>query len=768
MTRSMKPMKRAIIAVIILFGGYSLVTLAAPLPQNETRLLPYSADGQSYGYVDSSGEWAIEPEFEFAHDFVEGLAAVVQAGQYGFIDDSGAVVIEPEYDFADDFSDGLAVVLVDGSYGYIDASGQVVIEPQFSDAYPFAENGLAAAREGQLYGYIDDSGQFAIQPEFQSAFPFSEGLAAVVVDGQAGYIDDSGQLVIEPQFVYAGDFSEGRAVVVVDEQAGFIDNNGQLVIEPQFDFALDFADGLAAVSLNDRFGYIDTEGAFIIEPQYTFAESFSEGLAAVSIDDLLGYIDDSGQIVIDARYDHAEPFRDGLAQVESAFEWGVIDPSGEAQFALPITAAVPTETTINAYLPGIPDSVREGVCPELSTVVPETSARRCLIEGDETGEVSVFDPCLLASNGRTLVCAVDPIAGDPGFQVSLLEPLPEEDEAAGSGDTNESGAWLVQLADGATCQYVFGAAFAVDEQRVNFTCSDNSVLLGNLQSGTVWQADQVDRADIEGEFDDGYTAAQVNEAAISAIWQPVDPAELINEIGLAPTGVSTTIEGLAELVTPQIRPAVPFRPGTDEVTTGEPAHLRFTFDNENLPEWGGVYRDQAQLLIYPVEAYQTLADEAGVDAVSQRIEQLQTLLDDRPETIEGEIPLLPGFGEAIQDLTAQVAYLDFEGGSGVRFITHYGVGASPITDYNTFYTFQGLTDDGQYYIAYYHPAAIDLLPADFEAVAALLEDYDAFVENYDSYLAETTDALEQAPSADFTPDLSQLDSLLESMQIEQQ
>ena len=761
MTRSIK---RAVILVILLFSAYSLVTLAAPLPQNETRLFPYSADGQSYGFVDTTGEWAIEPEFEFAGDFVDGLAVVAQDGKYGYIDSTGAVVIEPEYDFAEDFSNGLAVVVVDGAFGYVDDTGQLAIDTQFDDAYPFAENGLAAAKEGTMYGYIDTTGQFTIEPQFQAAYKFSEDLAAVVIDNQTGFIDDSGQTVIDPQFDYAGDFAEGLAVVVVDDQAGYIDNTGDFVIEPQFDYALDFSGGLAAVSINDQFGYINPDGDFTIEPQYAFAQSFAEGLAAVSVDDYLGYIDDTGQMVIEPQYDQAGSFQDGLARVEKAFEWGVIDPNGEAQFTLPVTAVEPTETVVNSFLPGIPDEVREGVCPQLSAAVPDSSARRCLIAGNEVGEVSMFDPCLVASNGQTLVCGVDPIGGASGFQVSLLEPLPETDTPS-DDEANQSGAWLVQLADGATCQYIFGATFAVNDQRVNYVCSDNSILLGDLQSGTVWQAEQVDRADIEGEFDAGYTADQVNDAAISAIWQPVDPADLINEIGLASDAVSTSIEGLAEMVTPQLIPAVPFSADNSGVLNGEPAHLRFTFDNVDLPEWGGVYPDQAQLLIYPVEAYETMAADAGVDTVSERLDALRTLLEDRPETVEGEIPVLADFGGAVQDLIAQVQYLDFNGGSGIRFITHYGTDESPITDYDTFYTFQGLTDDGKYYIAFYNPASTALLPGDQAAIDALLEDPAAFKENYQTYLQETTDTLDQARSTDFTPSLSQLDTMLESLQI---
>ena len=73
--------------------------------------------------------------------------------------------------------------------------------------------------------------------------------------------------------------------------------------------------------------------------------------------------------------------------------------------------------------------------------------------------------------------------------------------------------------------------------------------------------------------------------------------------------------------------------------------------------------------------------------------------------------MLPDFGAAEQMVNAQVEYLDFDGGSGVRFITHYGIDEAPITEHGTFYTFQGLTDDGQYYVAYYHPAPTGILPA---------------------------------------------------------
>jgi hypothetical protein len=755
-----------VLSVMVLFSLVSLgYALAAPLPQAETGFYPYSADGLTYGYVDETGEWVIEPQFDFAANFVDGLAVIEQAGKYGYIDAGGNVVAEPQYDFAGNFAFGLAPVVVDGEFGYIDQMGQLVIEPQFNDAQAFTTEGLAAVRPDQSYGYIDPTGQMVIQPRFESAASFSEDLAAVTTDGNYGFIDPTGQFVIEPQFDFASTFSEGLAAVLVDGRVGFIDQSGEIVIEPAYDFAQDFSEGLAAVSIDGLIGYIDPAGQIVIEPQFDFAESFSEGLAAAREEALIGFIDPTGRMVIAPQFDDARPFWKGLARVERAHQWGYIDPSGQPQFMLPVSAISPAATLIIPFLPGVPAATRDGICLSRSLSVPEPFAWRCLVEADEPNEFAMFDPCLTADNGQTLVCGADPLVGDPGFRVNLVEPLPEENEEPPTAQTDGNNrVWLVQLADGSICRFALGVTSTIDGERANYICSDGSVLLADLQPGQVWQADRIALADIL-RTEDGYEAAQISPVEIAVIWQPVDPAAVLEEIGLASDQLSLDYAGMAETITLQLRPAVPFEPALSTRLDGEPAHLRFVFDSEDLPEFGGVYRDQAQLLIYPVEAYQAVAREAGIDEVSQRIEALQGLLQDRPDTIAGEIPVLPAFGNADQQLATLLKYLDFDGGAGIRFVTHYGVEAAPITDHSTFYTFQGLTDDGEYYIAYYHPASTELLPADFEEIARLIPDHGTFVENFETYLQETNDRLAGADTTEFTPNLADLDTMIESLQI---
>ena len=53
---------------------------------------------------------------------------------------------------------------------------------------------------------------------------------------------------------------------------------------------------------------------------------------------------------------------------------------------------------------------------------------------------------------------------------------------------------------------------------------------------------------------------------------------------------------------------------------------------------------------------------------------------------------------AAQVFHAQTKYLDFNDGSGVGFVTYYAQDVSPVTRDQIFYSFQGLTDNGKYYV----------------------------------------------------------------------
>lgn len=90
-----------------------------------------------WGYMDSTGDFVIDQQFDSAYNFEgNGLARVVPDKKWGYIDRTGELVIEPRFDFTIDtheppyfHDDGYAVVNVGDWYGIIDSEGNYVAEP---------------------------------------------------------------------------------------------------------------------------------------------------------------------------------------------------------------------------------------------------------------------------------------------------------------------------------------------------------------------------------------------------------------------------------------------------------------------------------------------------------------------------------------------------------------------------------------------------------------------------------------------------------------
>ena len=295
--------------------------------------------GELYGYINTKGEFVIEPKYYIAMEFSEGVAAVKFDGEDSFklIDKKGDVVGATDASWVDPFCEGLAVAQVggyDGKYGYIDKSGKMVISAQFDFADDFSE-GMAIVKIGDKFGFIDKTGNMVVGLQFDDAGVFSEGMAAVLINGKYGYIDKTGNFVIEPKFSDAGAFSEGLAPADVDDKTGYINTKGEFVIEPQFYSGASFSEGFAVVTYREDYqnydGIIDKNGNFLVKPEMgTQFDSFCEGLAKISRDWEYGFIDKTGKIVIPLQYEFQslhDSFKNGLAYTEGLGERG--DPEGK-------------------------------------------------------------------------------------------------------------------------------------------------------------------------------------------------------------------------------------------------------------------------------------------------------------------------------------------------------------------------------------------------------------------------------------------------------
>lgn len=195
-------------------------------------------------------------------------------------------------------------------------------------------------------------------------------------------------------------------------------------------------------------------------------------------------------------------------------------------------------------------------------------------------------------------------------------------------------------------------------------------------------------------------------------------------------------------------------PATGEEGPGwamEPAHVRFSFNGYVLPETF----HEPRVLVYPIAEFEAVSEYAG-----KAIADLRQFLGDRPATPEA-IPFLPLFN-AGQMMRAQVAYVDFQNGTGVRFLTQYAQAYLPINNHELFYTFQGLTDDGENYVAAILPVSHTALPADQTAYEG---DLDTLAQDFDAYIADVEQQLNTQAASSFTPDLGLLDAMIQSLEV---
>lgn len=166
--------------------------------------------GESWGVV-KGGKFTALAEAEKIWDFTESsvLAYARKDGKMGFINGQGKWVIEPAYEKARAFNNGLAPVVKDGKWGYINERGEKVIDFKYSDAEIFAKNGLAPVKEKKLWGFIDKTGKLVIPMDYALSAGLSDlfrskgvekgfqdnGLARVGYKKKWGFINAKGEVL---------------------------------------------------------------------------------------------------------------------------------------------------------------------------------------------------------------------------------------------------------------------------------------------------------------------------------------------------------------------------------------------------------------------------------------------------------------------------------------------------------------------------------------------------------------------------------------------
>lgn len=244
--------------------------------------------------------------------------------------------------------------------------------------------------------------------------------------------------------------------------------------------------------------------------------------------------------------------------------------------------------------------------------------------------------------------------------------------------------------------------------------------------------------------------------ALSLFLLAAAPAARKPAPGLTPERVHFTFEGLAKSVHGEARPGVPWQEDAEPGMDAEPPSVLFQLDGEGTG--AAPFR---KLVVYPAPAFREMFVKAGEEK-GNPIDTLANLVKSGATAVNGPIPTLPQV-EAVQILKARIKLLSFHGGKGVAFLTAYAQEPVPVANDALIYTFQGLTDDGRYWVALYYPVSASVLPKTLMDSPELKNQRD-FEEHFGVYIEKTARALEDSKTV-FTPDLAKLDALVRSIEI---
>ncbi len=298
----------------------------AETPETDRSAHDYARE--TYSQEEYSRNYHASGRFDHALNHFAGI------GKWGFIDTSGNFTIKPQYDYAGSFVNGLAPVSLHGKWGYIDKANRLVIPLQFRRAFCFS-HGLAVVSKSidRDFQYIDASGKIAVPGKYRFAEQFFDGLAVVLVPNESRLIDRKGKVQFSNHYGWHHNRSaEGLFPSRIDNTPGMF----RLQFDPKSRCFTIFAKGAhifyevegdPSKTRTNKFGYIDTAGKIVVPydaGDVLYGENYSDGLAGVCVrhgkDLAKVFLDKHGQTKFRTPFANAEPFSEGLSVVHTNYD----------------------------------------------------------------------------------------------------------------------------------------------------------------------------------------------------------------------------------------------------------------------------------------------------------------------------------------------------------------------------------------------------------------------------------------------------------------
>lgn len=265
-------------------------------------------DRDTWGYIDRTGKWAIEPQYLYAACFINGFAIVQDKDEdFHFITPKGKDAFgKLDCKTVTPFFEGYASLYSGDGWGIIDTKGEWALASAKDTTSPYKYSAPLIFNEGKCFDdfkYIDTSGNTIFEfsekdrgyanglyegfkdtrPIFKSFHQDRVFYGHRMYDAQGKVLTDFAVNTIigtyQDELIFHEDLCAAQDPVM--HTWGYVDKSGAWVIKPQFDLAYSFSQGLAMVldPASNKYGFIDKNGDWKIPPRFRQPEDYAGGLS---------------------------------------------------------------------------------------------------------------------------------------------------------------------------------------------------------------------------------------------------------------------------------------------------------------------------------------------------------------------------------------------------------------------------------------------------------------------------------------------------------
>ncbi|MBD0259195.1 MAG: WG repeat-containing protein, partial [Cytophagales bacterium] len=303
---------------------------------------PAPTKGQSglFGYVDEKGRFVIEPLYEKAFPFQNGVARVKQGDAWILINGKGKRLTRNGYHDIGDFRNGVALVSRQDAanrggalYGLLNEKGQEVVKPEYPYFTPEPNHAVfIAGREGDgkagrkiEFGVLNREGKVVVPIGFTAVREHQFKVFAVKSeDGKWQAYNAAGGRVFDGTYTDIKDFDEELATVKKEGRWGILHHSGKTVVKPNYRSIVKRTRHQYELAGFTQWKVINQQKDVVLSMEYEDVQPVSPVLYSYQIEGKKGLLNEKGDPITEAQFDEIFPFVKEMAVVERAGAYGLI------------------------------------------------------------------------------------------------------------------------------------------------------------------------------------------------------------------------------------------------------------------------------------------------------------------------------------------------------------------------------------------------------------------------------------------------------------